>query len=101
MSVALLSEITALLIVVAAGAAVGRHLWLLRCSYLSTGRVRWKSVLAVGAGVTAMVLYSVAIYDDLRDNIIDGVTLPVLTVRPLIILLLVVMAMSGERSEHG
>ena len=97
MDVALLSEITALAIVVMAGAAVGRHAWLLRCAYLTERRVRWKSALVVAVGIATMLVYSYALYDDVRDGVICGVVLPVLVVRPIIIALLFALLLSGER----
>lgn len=97
MDAALLSEITALAIVVMAGAAVGRHVWLLHCAYLTEQRVRWKSALVVGVGITTMLTYSYALYDDVRDGIISGVVPPVLVVRPIIIALLVALLLSGDR----
>ena len=101
MDAALLSEITALAIVVMAGAAVGRHAWLLHCVYLAERSVRWKSALVVAVGIATMLVYSYALYDDVRDGVIGGVVLgvvlPVLVVRPIIIALLFALLLSGER----
>lgn len=97
MDAALISEITALVIVVMAGAAVGRHLWLLHCAYITEKRMQWKSALVVAVGITTMLIYSYALYDDLRDGMVGGVLLPVLVVRPIIILLLFALLLSGER----
>ena len=99
MDAALLSEITALAIVVMAGAAVGRHVWLLHCAYLTEQRVRWKSALVIAVGIVTKLLYSYALYDDLRDGVIGGVLLPVLVVRPIIIALLLALLLSEERNH--
>ena len=93
-------EVSALFIVIAAGAVVGRHAWLLHHAYASRRRVRWKSAITVAVGFLVMNLYSIAIYDDLRDGSIDGAALPALVVRPLIILLLFALLLSGERQSH-
>jgi ABC-type transport system involved in cytochrome c biogenesis permease subunit len=97
MDAVLLSEITALVIVVMAGAALGRHAWLLRCVWLAEQRVRWKSALVVAVSTATMLVYSYALYDDMSDGAIGGAALPVLVVRPIIIALLFALMLSGDR----